>query len=44
MNDANIDKSVYVELTLTNSCNCNCSYCFEGCHHESVVSNPATEQ
>ena len=24
-------KSIFVELTTTNDCNCNCSYCFEKC-------------
>ena len=25
-------KNIFIELTLTNNCNCKCSYCFEGDH------------
>ena len=38
------DNNTYIEITVTDSCNCNCSYCFEGCHHSSVVSNKEIEQ
>lgn len=27
-----IKENIFVELTLTNNCNCQCEYCFEGCH------------
>lgn len=25
-------ENIFIELTLTNNCNCKCEYCFEGCH------------
>lgn len=42
MNDD--ENNVFVELTLTDSCNCHCSYCFEGNHcHGKNVSNLVEE-
>lgn len=31
-----------VEITITNRCNCNCEYCFEGSHDD--ISSPAEEE
>lgn len=27
------NRSIFIEITLTNNCNCKCSYCFEGNHN-----------
>lgn len=35
---------VYIEITITESCNCNCKYCFEGSHCDKVVSNKVEEE
>lgn len=40
----NKDNDIYIELTATDSCNCSCSYCFEGCNHKGAVSNPEIEK
>jgi len=28
---------IYLEITLTNACNCKCSYCFEGSHCQQIA-------
>lgn len=39
------ENNIFVELTLTDSCNCRCSYCFEGDHCSGkAVSNPVEEE
>lgn len=32
MNNNNKKENIFVELTMTNNCNCHCKYCFEGDH------------
>lgn len=44
MQQKQLKKDIFVELTTTNDCNCNCSYCFEKCYskkHE-VIDNYQT--
>ena len=37
MNQNQSKKNIFVELTATNDCNCNCSYCFEKCYSKKHI-------